>query len=77
MAVTEKFVELRPGFPTMPLRARGGAKPEVQDSLKAGHESHLLSIDRMLGHFKFNEAINREPLMPNLQLLKALSASRF
>ena len=41
--VTEKFVELRPGFPTMPLRARVVAKPEVQISQKVRHELHGFS----------------------------------
>ena len=39
-AVTEEIVELRAGFPTVPLRARGGAKPDLQDSQKVGRESH-------------------------------------
>ena len=33
-AVTEEIVEFLAGFPTMPLRARAGVKPGLQDSQK-------------------------------------------
>ena len=43
-AVTKEIVEFRAGFPTMPLRARAGAKPGLQDSQKVGHFSHAFRI---------------------------------